>query len=576
MARRKQVLQSESEEEEYAASKYVDVEASEEDEEEDDEDLSGFINEIVEEAEDDEAVSSEAPQDKEATEEEEYDDEQPAEDFEELSKKLEQRYLTQDAQLEVEEVPQQMLLPTDRHPRLWLVRCAPKKERHVVLAIMRRYLSLSRTDSMLNIVSALHNEGMKGYIYVEAYQKQHVQQAIEGVAGAFRTSISQVPLKEMTDVLYVPEIDPVLYKKDGFFRLTKGRYAGDVVQIEGLAREKCMVTVKIVPRLPPAEEKRLFDPKEHEAGEVYKASRSTYIYKKGVYREGYLVKDVPVSHLTPTPAASSEEKKWFSAREGPSAANVTKGEFVEVVSGGLRGATGMVVHTGEEEAVIEIDRKRVKVPLAGLRKKYALGDEVTIQSGRKRGITGFILRIDGNVVRIGIDGFAEEVEVRSSDLKLGSVYTQAVPEALKKTALPKPRRHRRDPLTDKQGQITAGKHKGKRGTVKDVRGDVLRVQLSTDLQCVSVPRGSFELQGRPGPEPQAPAVFAPQRIGVGAQTLYNPLAAPGISEPLEKELDGDDDEDLFIIKDGEKTPVLTPSESEAETYADSLKQAHAP
>ena len=49
-------------------------------------------------------------------------------------------------------------------------------------------------------------EGLKGYIYVEAYKQTHVRSAIEGI-GNLRLGLwrqRMVPINEMTDVLKVP------------------------------------------------------------------------------------------------------------------------------------------------------------------------------------------------------------------------------------------------------------------------------------------------------------------------------------------------------------------------------------
>ena len=48
-------------------------------------------------------------------------------------------------------------------------------------------------------------EGLKGYIYIEAYKQTHVRAAIEGI-GNLRLGLwrqQMVPINEMTDVLKV-------------------------------------------------------------------------------------------------------------------------------------------------------------------------------------------------------------------------------------------------------------------------------------------------------------------------------------------------------------------------------------
>lgn len=489
MAKRKRTVSSDSEEEGFKTSKFVDVEASEEEEEEE-ESLSDFINEIAEEAESEESAASSVAEARTTHRPLEL---HPAEDFEEYSKKLEERYATEEEQLEVEEIPQQMLLPTERSPKLWLIRCTPKKEKHVVLGITRKCLAAEKAGNSLQIFSVLCNEGVKGYLYIEAYQKQQVLQAIEGVQGAFKTHIAQVPIKEMTDVLFISEVDPVMFREGNLLRLTKGKYAGDVVQIDGLSQNREMVVVKIVPRSGAGEVQELFSPDDYHPSEVYKLSRDSYVYKRETYRNGYLIKDVPTAHLSPAPPATPEETRWFTAGETSRAntGSVAKGEFVEVVTGGLKGVTGTVVGTAPEGAQLKIGERTVTIPLANLQKRYAVGEEVQVISGRKRGKSGFIIEIHQNTLKIGINDFTEEIEVKVEEVKLGSIPTGQSAAAPSTPAL---LRTRKDPLVNKMGAILAGEHKGKHGVVKDADEGLLRVQLITSLKHVQVPREDFAVQ----------------------------------------------------------------------------------
>ncbi|OAG31334.1 transcription elongation factor SPT5 [Nematocida displodere] len=528
MSKRKHAISDDSEEETFKVSKFVDVEASEEDNEEEDESLGDFINEIVEEAESEEA--SEVPESEEASEEAstprgKKKPEEP-EEFARLSKEIEQRYKTAYQQTEMEEVPQQMLLPTDRSPRLWLVRCSPKKEKQIVLAVMRRFITSEHTENPVQISGVLTNEGVKGYIYVEAFQKQQVLQAIDGVAGAFKSNITQVPSKEMTEVLFIPEMDPVLYRTGNFIRVTRGKYAGDIAQIEGPTPEKGMVTLKIVPRILGDEKQKLFSPDDHHPSEIYRISRAAYVFKKETYRGGYLEKDVPTAHLSPTPPASLEEKKWFTEAPSQETAHVSKGEFVEITSGGLKGATGTVAGTEGDQVLIKIGEKKVRVSFAEIKKRYSVGDEVFVISGRKRGKSGFIIGIDHETVRIGASGFSEEIEVKADEIRLGA-HTEASASAPERRGAIRPRR---DPITDREGVITAGRYKGKRGTVKDAKGDTLRVQLSTNLECVRVEREFFEVQSQPtkyGQGPRSP--IAEYSVKRGETT---PVQEEGGSTPI--------------------------------------------
>ena len=85
----------------------------------------------------------------------------------------------------------------------------------------------------LQIKSVIAVEGLKGYIYVEAYKQQHVKQAIEDI-GNLRVGMWQqlmVPIKEMTDVLRVVKEIAGL-KHGSWVRIKRGIYKDDLAQVD--------------------------------------------------------------------------------------------------------------------------------------------------------------------------------------------------------------------------------------------------------------------------------------------------------------------------------------------------------
>ncbi|KAI5159895.1 transcription elongation factor SPT5 [Nematocida ausubeli] len=486
--KRKYAVDSDSEEE-FKASKFVDVEASE-NEPSDDGSMNSFINEL---AEDVEAAEEEGPEIEASTAEEqesmeESEEEGNLDDFEEYTKTVEERYKNIDS-MEVEVTPQQLLLPNDKSPKLWLIRCAPAKEKQIVLSVLRKAFS-----NKINITAVLTNEIVKGYIYIEAYQKQAVLQAIDGIFGAFKTNITQIPNKEMADVLYIPELDPVIYKEGNYLRVIKGAHSGEIAQIDSLGTGKDKISVKLVPKI--NDKHKLFNPNDFNKSEIYKMSSSTWVYKKEMYKDGYLLKSIPVVYLTASPAITGEEKRWFSTAENKktSGSHFVKDEIVEVMFGGLKGAVGKVLVVEEENVTIKIGDKKIVVARDEIRKKYAIGDEVLVVSGRKRGKCGFVVGISDNKLMIGINNFTEEIEAEIEEVVLSSVpdAQQERPKIQGKI----PSRGKRDPLVDRQGEITAGEYKGKRGTIKDVLPASYRIQLITTLKCITVKKTDFEIHRR--------------------------------------------------------------------------------
>ena len=84
----------------------------------------------------------------------------------------------------------------------------------------------------LQIKSVVAKEGIKGYIYVEAFKQQHVKQTIQDIRNLSIGKWKQlmVPIKEMTDVLRVFK-DTAALKRGSWVRIRRGMYRDDVAQV---------------------------------------------------------------------------------------------------------------------------------------------------------------------------------------------------------------------------------------------------------------------------------------------------------------------------------------------------------
>ena len=80
---------------------------------------------------------------------------------------------------------------------------------------MRKFIAYQSTDEPLQVKSIVVPEGVKGYIYIEAFKQPHVKAIIDNVgslrAGAWKQQL--VPIKEMTDVLRVVKVQTGLRPK---------------------------------------------------------------------------------------------------------------------------------------------------------------------------------------------------------------------------------------------------------------------------------------------------------------------------------------------------------------------------
>lgn len=137
-----------------------------------------------------------------------------------------------------------------RDPNLWMVKCRIGEEKATALLLMRKFLTYLNTDDPLQIKSIIAPEGVKGYIYLEAYKQTHVKTAIDNVGNLRMGKWKQemVPIKEMTDVLKVVK-EQVGLKVKQWVRLKRGLYKDDIAQVDYVDLAQNQVHLKLLPRI---------------------------------------------------------------------------------------------------------------------------------------------------------------------------------------------------------------------------------------------------------------------------------------------------------------------------------------
>ena len=145
-----------------------------------------------------------------------------------------------------EDITRQSLLPNVKDPNLWTVKCRQGEERETCLQLMRKFLAYERSEDPLQIKSVLTVEGVKGYVYIEAFKQTHVRQAIENISN-LRMGLNKeqmVPIKEMTDVLKVVRSTGNVKPKQ-WVRVKRGQlYKDDLAQV--LVTLMCDVVIRYV------------------------------------------------------------------------------------------------------------------------------------------------------------------------------------------------------------------------------------------------------------------------------------------------------------------------------------------
>ena len=126
------------------------------------------------------------------------------------------------------------------------------EEKATAFLLMRKYNSyMNKTDKQpLAIKSIIVKEGLKGFIYIEAYKQSHVKGAIEEVSNLKMGTWKQemVPFKEMPDVLKVVK-DVVKLKDRSWVRMKRTVYKDDLAQVEQVDMAQNQVLLRLIPRI---------------------------------------------------------------------------------------------------------------------------------------------------------------------------------------------------------------------------------------------------------------------------------------------------------------------------------------
>lgn len=364
-----------------------------------------------------------------------------------------------------DEITQQTLLPGIKDPNLWMVKCRIGEEKATVLLLMRKFIAYQFSEEPFQIKSVVAPEGVKGYIYIEAYKQTHVKALINNV-GTLRIGIwkqEMVPIKEMTDVLRVVKEQTGLKPKQ-WVRLKRGLYKDDIAQVDYVDLAQNQVHLKLLPRIDytrlrgalrtvqseseAAKRKKKrrpaakpFDPEAIRAigGEVT-SDGDFLIFEGNRYsRKGFLYKNFTMSAIlaegvkpTLTELERFEEQPEgidielaAPAKDDPTSLHsFSMGDNVEVCSGDLANLQARIIAIDGSMITVMPKHDALKDPLVfkpnELRKYFKQGDHVKVLAGRYEGDTGLIVRVEPHRVVLVSDLTMHELEVLPRDLQLCS------------------------------------------------------------------------------------------------------------------------------------------------------------
>nr|KAG5709174.1 hypothetical protein BaRGS_028630 [Batillaria attramentaria] len=325
---------------------------------------------------------------------------------------------------------------------------------------MRKVIAYQSTDEPLQIKSVVAKEGLKGYIYIEAYKQTHVKQAIEGI-GNLRIGYYQqqmVPIKEMTDVLKVVK-ETASLKPKTWVRLKRGVFKDDLAQVDYVEPSQNIVHLKMIPRIDYSQlrgimrtssnqdqgKKRKRKPPQklldvdavRSIGGEVSTDGDFLIFEGNRYnRKGFLFKSFAMSAIVsegvkPTLAELEKFEEQTEAMDvelapekssGEVTHSFATGDFVEVGEGELIHLQGKVIKVDGNKITLLPKHEDLKDPLEfpahELRKFFKMGDHVKVIRGRYEGDTGLIVRVEDNMVVLFSDLTMHELKVLPKDIQL--------------------------------------------------------------------------------------------------------------------------------------------------------------
>ena len=359
-----------------------------------------------------------------------------------------------------DDIAQQALQPGVKDPNLWMVKCRIGEEKQTCMQLMRKFLAYQHHADRepLAIKSVVAPEGIRGYIYVEAYKQAHLKQAIEGI-GALRMGTYKqhmIPIKEMTDVLRVQK-DTAHIKPKQWVRLKRGIYKDDLAQVDYVDSAQGSVHLKLLPRIDYTRmrgalketmaenankrkmgKRPIAKPFDAEAirgigGEI-STDGDFQIFEGNRYRRGFLYKNFNINALLVDGVKPSltELERFEEQVDGVdiSETHVSEekghhfavGDNVEVIEGELTHLQGKIIAIDGSKITMMPKHEDLKEPLDfqahEIRKYFQVGDHVKIISGQYEKDTGLIVRVEDKYIVLFADLTLHEIKVLPKDCQI--------------------------------------------------------------------------------------------------------------------------------------------------------------
>jgi len=215
-------------------------------------------------------------------------------------------------------------LPSASDPKLWQVKVKRGTEKIATMALLNKSVDFAQKGKPLEILSATSVDHIENYIFIEAFRKHSVSEAINGL-NFFLNSMELLSLNEMTKLYEdLNAVARVIPEPGSWVRIKQTLYDKDIGIVESSNNQKALV--KLVPRIDPNSNsgkffqrgymnrppKRAFDTSWRGAFKMRPAGFTKHFYQwnGGIYRKGLLYKTFTLKQLE----AGPEIKPTFEER----------------------------------------------------------------------------------------------------------------------------------------------------------------------------------------------------------------------------------------------------------------------
>jgi len=318
---------------------------------------------------------------------------------------------------------------------------------------------LRNQANALQIHSAFFRDSLAGSIFLEAQSAGQVTQAIHGIMGVFMgTPPALVPIEEMAPLLKIKKKD-VQLSHGMWVRFKRGKHTGDLAQVvdvdqitSGIAGIKFLPRIDLTPKekrrdrltgkslgasvRPPARPFQIDEIRKIYGRGAAKqgAGAGAVIFDNDEYINGFCFKDFKVNFLqTEDIKPTLEEISLFTADEDDSkldlsaimdankmttASGLVPGDRVEVHEGEQTGLYGSVETVTSEIVAIkaeggDVHGQTIEVPSRSVRKRFEVGEHVTVINGKNTETSGMVVEVQGDVITLMSDQGEREVGRRA-------------------------------------------------------------------------------------------------------------------------------------------------------------------